>query len=222
MSRDVCFTNEKMSDKRNDNHESEVFNKSSDNNESTVCQDSDKNFESFDSTLEDEENNENQEDNTAEADKENGFQEESQQPMRRISKRSTKRILPDRLILKVTDEMREPKTLSEALSSKNKVQWIQAMKEEMESLKKNETWKLSKLPDDRTAIGCKWVYKVKGDAKGNTVRFKARLVAQGFTQKYGTDYDHVFAPVARQARFRTLLAIASKEKYIVRHLDFKI
>ncbi|KMQ89570.1 retrovirus-related gag-pol polyprotein [Lasius niger] len=115
----------------------------------------------------------------------------------------------------------EPKSLSEALADKNKEEWINVMKDEMASLKRNQTWELCELPKGREAISCKWIYKLKTDEKGNITRYKARLVAQGFCQKYGTDYDEVFAPVAKQTTFRILLSIASKEKMIVRHLDAK-
>lgn len=115
----------------------------------------------------------------------------------------------------------EPKTLSEAVNGEFKSQWKQAIDDEMKSLKLNGTWELCELPMDRKAIGCKWTFKAKTDASGNVVRFKARLVAQGFLQKFGTDYDQVFAPVAKQTTFRTLLAIAAKENLIVRHIDAK-
>lgn len=115
----------------------------------------------------------------------------------------------------------EPKSLSDALASDNKPKWIAAMKDEIASMEKNETWELCRLPKDRKAIGCKWVYKTKTDASGKVTRYKARLVAQGFSQKFGTDYDQVFAPVARQTTFRVLLSIASKQNLLVHHLDIK-
>lgn len=65
------------------------------------------------------------------------------------------------------------------------------------------------------------MYKLKSDATGNTRRFKARLVAQGFSQKYGVDYDQVFAPVARQTMFRILLSVAANHKMLVYHFDVK-
>ena len=70
-------------------------------------------------------------------------------------------------------------------------------------------------------IGCKWVFKLKTNAEGVVTEHKARLVAQGFSQKYGIDYDEIFAPVVRASTFRTLLAIAGKENLKVHHYDVK-
>lgn len=134
----------------------------------------------------------------------------------RTSQRQTKGVPPERYQANL---IIEPKSLNEALAAENKSQWLKAMEEEIASMKKNGTWDLVSLPKDRKAIGSKWVYKTKTDATGKIVKYKARLVAQGFSQKFGTDYDQVFAPVARQTTFRIMLAIASKQKWIVHHLD---
>lgn len=95
------------------------------------------------------------------------------------------------------------------------------MDEEFQALLKNNTWDLVDLPTGAKTIGCKWLFKTKVDEKGNVVRYKARIVAQGFTQKYGVDYDEVFAPVAKQVTFRMLLSIASHRKMYVKHVDVK-
>lgn len=105
------------------------------------------------------------------------------------------------------------------MKDKDKDKWIYAMKDEIKSLKENGTWELCELPADRKAIGCKWLFKIKTDENGNIDRYKARLVAQGFSQKFGTDYDQVFAPVVKQTTFRLLLSIASTKNLIVKHLD---
>ena len=85
------------------------------------------------------------------------------------------------------------------------------MKEEISSLLRHGTFKLTKLPAGRRAIGCKWVYRIKRDDTGKIVRYKARLVAQGFTQRKGTDFHEVFAPVARMTSQRIVMAIAAIE-----------
>lgn len=137
----------------------------------------------------------------------------------RQSQRSNKGVAPERY---QANMIFEPKTLTEALSDRQmKPKWVQAMQEEMKSMKENDTWDLCELPSGRKAIGCKWVFKTKLDSNGKVQRLKARLVAKGFTQKYGQDYDQVFAPVAKQTTFRVLLSIASAQKLLVHHLDVK-
>ena len=78
----------------------------------------------------------------------------------------------------------------------------------MKSLRENEVWDLVELPKDRSPVGSKWVYKLKTGADGSVERYKARLVAQGFSQKFGTDYDETFCPVVRMQSLRTLIALA--------------
>jgi hypothetical protein len=117
--------------------------------------------------------------------------------------------------------VKEPMTYEEAVKSSNSAKWIDAMDNEFESLIKNETWELVTLPEGRKPIGCKWVYKAKEDANGNVVRFKARLVATGFSQKFGEDYDLVFAPVVKQTTMRLMLTVAGSMGYNVEHLDIK-
>lgn len=115
----------------------------------------------------------------------------------------------------------EPRTYTEAMNSVEKHQWKMAMFAEFESLKENETWSLVKLPDDRKAIGSKWVFKIKMNLLDGSRTFKARLVAQGFSQKYGLDYDEGFAPVVKQVTFRLMITIASKRRYLMENFDVK-
>ena len=75
----------------------------------------------------------------------------------------------------------------------------------MRSLEENDVWELVELPDGRKAVGSKWV---KTGADGSIEHYKARLVAQGFSQKYGTDYDETFCPVVRMESLRALIALS--------------
>ncbi|GBN50528.1 Retrovirus-related Pol polyprotein from transposon TNT 1-94 [Araneus ventricosus] len=89
------------------------------------------------------------------------------------------------------------------------------------SSQKNETWKLVTPPSGKKDISCRWTFKTKYDSKGNIERYKARLVAQGFSQKFGTDYDETFAPVVAYTTIRTFLAAAAYKNLNVTHVDIK-
>ncbi|GJU07659.1 ribonuclease H-like domain, reverse transcriptase, RNA-dependent DNA polymerase [Tanacetum coccineum] len=112
----------------------------------------------------------------------------------------------------------EPKNYKEASSNQK---WIKAMKVELDSINRNNTWELTTLPKGHKAIGLKWVFKTKKDANGNIIKHKARLVAKGYIQQHGIDFEEVFAPVARMETIRLLLAIAANNKWEVHHLDVK-
>ena len=84
--------------------------------------------------------------------------------------------------------------------------WVNAMYEELENFERNQVWVLVPPPPECHPIGTKWVFKNKQSEDGVVVRNKARLVAQGFCQKEGIDYEETFAPVARLEAIRILLA----------------
>ncbi|KAH9649106.1 hypothetical protein KPL70_025861 [Citrus sinensis] len=116
----------------------------------------------------------------------------------------------------------EPKSYKEAVSGKNEDQWLEAMKEEMDSLNKNDTWVLVRKPDKKKVIGCKWVFKLKqGISRVEPVRFKARLVAKGFTQKKGIDFTEVFSPVVRHASIRIILSLVVVNNMHLEQMDVK-
>jgi transposase InsO family protein len=113
----------------------------------------------------------------------------------------------------------DPLTLDEALSGPDAEKWRAAMKSEMDALVANGTWDLASLPAGRKAVGSKWVFKTKRNAKGDIIRHKARLVAKGFTQVQGVDFTDTFAPVARFTSFRLLLSIAAQEDWLLEQTD---
>ena len=98
--------------------------------------------------------------------------------------------------------------MEEVLSTPEKAHWVKATEKEMKSLQENEVWDLVELPRVRKPVGSKWVFKVKTDEDGNVERYKARLVAQGFTQKFGADYDETCCPVVRLESVRTPIALS--------------
>ncbi|GBP51181.1 Retrovirus-related Pol polyprotein from transposon TNT 1-94 [Eumeta japonica] len=94
-----------------------------------------------------------------------------------------------------TEVIKDPVTIHEALEGPDRDKWIEAMKEELEAFKENDAWfPVDKLPSHKTPVQCKWVYKKKVNSD-NSVRYRARLVAKGFTQKPGLDYEETFSPV---------------------------
>jgi hypothetical protein len=99
----------------------------------------------------------------------------------------------------------EPQSFTEA---ERHAAWCAAMQSEMDAVEKNRTWELADLPRGHSAITLKWVFKLKRDEAGVIVKHKARLVACGFVQREGIDFDDTFAPVARMESVR-LLALAA-------------
>ncbi|GJQ94524.1 putative ribonuclease H-like domain-containing protein [Tanacetum coccineum] len=112
----------------------------------------------------------------------------------------------------------EPKTISQALEDES---WVEAMQEELLQFKLQKVWILVDLPFGKKAIGTKWVFRNKRDERSIVVKNKARLVAQGFRQEEGIDYDEVFAPVARIEAIRLFLAFASFMGFPVYQMDVK-
>ncbi|KAI3758717.1 hypothetical protein L6452_06288 [Arctium lappa] len=112
----------------------------------------------------------------------------------------------------------EPKKAHDAMKESS---WIEPMQEELLQFKLQDVWDLVDLPKGQRAIGTKWVFRNKIDERGIVIRNKARLVAQGYTQEEGIDYEEVFAPVARIEAIRLFLAYASYMRFKVYQMDVK-
>ena len=112
----------------------------------------------------------------------------------------------------------EPKNIDDALLDES---WILAMQEELNQFERNDVWTLVPRPKNHTIIGTKWVFRNKKDESGVITRNKARLVAQGFNQEEGIDYDETYAPVARLEAIRMLLAYACYKDFKLFQMDVK-
>jgi hypothetical protein len=113
----------------------------------------------------------------------------------------------------------EPRTLRDALKRPDADLWYQAAVKEMEAHIENGTWELVKLPPGRKAIGSQWVFKVKRNADGSVERYKARVVAQGFSQRPGVDFDETFTPTTKWAALRVIFALAALEDWELESVD---
>lgn len=114
-----------------------------------------------------------------------------------------------------------PTTVEEARAAPDAEHWETAMKDELESLIKNDTWTLVERPSDRKPIKNKWVFRVKTKPEGTIDKYKARLVIKGCSQKAGQDYSEGFSPVARYQSIRIVLAIATAKDFELVQFDVK-
>ena len=89
----------------------------------------------------------------------------------------------------------------------------------MVSLHDNDVWDLVELPKGQKIVGSKWVFKLKRNEDGSVQRCKARLVAQGYSQEKGLNYDETFNPVVRSESIRSVIAVASKNDLKMHQLD---
>lgn len=93
------------------------------------------------------------------------------------------------------------------------------MQKEIDALEHNKTWDIVTSPIGKKAIGCKWIFKVKQKADGTIKRYKARLVAQGYNQKLGIDYEETFSPVVKMSTIKCLVAITINKNWTLYQLD---
>ncbi|GKD89043.1 retrovirus-related pol polyprotein from transposon TNT 1-94 [Tanacetum coccineum] len=111
------------------------------------------------------------------------------------------------------------KELSDA--SAHECLFVDAMQDELNQFARNKVWTLVPAPYGKTIIGSRWVFRNKRDETGIVIKNKARLVAQGYNQQEGIDYDETFAPVARLEAIRIFLAFAIYMNFIVYQMDVK-
>ena len=118
----------------------------------------------------------------------------------------------------------EPSSYAEATHPDNphSSKWIEAINAELNSLKEHDTWTIVPRPPKGTlVVSCKWVWRIKTKADGSVERYKARLVARGFTQTHGVDFNETFAPVTRLDTLRLLTAMAVQNNWEFCQIDVK-
>ena len=121
----------------------------------------------------------------------------------------------ERLLLLLNEE---PWDFESAMEEKV---WRDACEEDIKSIVKNKTWDLVDLPPGAKPIGLKWIFKIKRNADGRINKHKSRLVAKGYIQRHGIDFEEVFAPVARIETVRFIIALAASNGWEIHHLDVK-
>lgn len=115
----------------------------------------------------------------------------------------------------------DPQSIDEAKERDDWPEWKTAIESEYTSLIKNGTWILCDLPKGRKTISSKWVFKLKRKANGEIDKYKARLVARGFTQKAGFDYTETYSPVAKLVTLRVIISVANHFDMHMEHMDVK-
>ena len=122
-------------------------------------------------------------------------------------------------------DIQEPETYEKGMASEQAEEWVEAMREEMQSLIKHETWDLIPkndiTPGHRPLKG-KWVYKIKRGVDNQILRFKARWVVKGYLQQVGVDFDQTFAAVVKPMAFRILFAITAFYNLDIEQMDVKL
>ena len=112
----------------------------------------------------------------------------------------------------------EPTKVEEALQDES---WVEAMHDELLQFQRNDVWTLVPRPKGEHIINTKWIFRNKTDEEGNMICNKARLVAQGYSQMEGVDYDETFALVAHMESIRILLALTCHLKFRLYQIDVK-
>ncbi|KAL2232508.1 UNVERIFIED_CONTAM: Retrovirus-related Pol polyprotein from transposon TNT 1-94, partial [Sesamum indicum] len=141
-----------------------------------------------------------------------------------LGRESRLRRAPDRyspsLYYLLLSDCGEPECYAEAVNDAHKSKWELAMNDEMNSLKKNDTWELCQLPKGKKALQNRWVYRIKEESDGKK-RYKARLVVKGFQQRYGIDFTDVFTPVVKLTTIRLVLSMVAAENLELQQMDVK-
>jgi len=115
----------------------------------------------------------------------------------------------------------DPVSYNDAITHPDAKFWKRVMAEELEEFVKKELFMKVGKPKDHCVVGCKWIFKHKLGPDGQVEHYKARLVAQGFSQVEGINYNKTYAPVTHHGTIRTLLALATRHQWHIHQMDAK-
>jgi hypothetical protein len=146
-------------------------------------------------------------------------EEDNDEAIRRSKRQRTEKSFGDDFIIYLVDDTL--KTIAEAYSSPDTDYWKEAVRSEMDSIMSNGTWEVVERPYECKPVGCKWVLKKKLRPDGTIDKYKAILVAKGYTQKEGGDFFDTYSPVARLTTIRVLLSLAASHGLLVHQMDVK-
>ena len=113
----------------------------------------------------------------------------------------------------------KPQTLQGAMKRPDWQLWEEAIVKELESHQVNHTWSITRAPTKANIVGCCWVFKVKRKGDGTINKYKARFVAQGFSQKHGINYEETFAPVVKLKTLQMLMILALQLGITIYQMD---
>jgi hypothetical protein len=140
------------------------------------------------------------------------------EPARRSKRPKIAKFFGDDFIIYLVDDV--PKTLSQAYASPDAEYWKDVICSEIDSIMSNGTWEITDCPNGCKPIRCKWIFKKKFWPKGTIEKYKARLIAKGFTQK-GHDFFYTYSHVARITTIRVLPALVASHGLHIHQMDIK-
>lgn len=129
--------------------------------------------------------------------------------------------MPWKINLTTIEADDDPDSFDDAMSREDKSKWLNAMKEELKSLSKCNVWSLVDRPTNKNIVSNRWVLRIKRDPDGTISRYRARLVARGFSQIYGLDYNETYAPTSSMSIIRLLFSYAAVEELKISQFDVR-
>lgn len=121
---------------------------------------------------------------------------------------------------RTVQDLADPNTFKQATGRPDSENWLEAMNDELNSLERCQVWELVDRPETNV-VSCRWVFKTKRSPSNEIIRYRARLVARGFTQEKGRDYFETYAPVCDTSAIRLLFAYAAHQQLIIKQFDIK-